>query len=125
MGQYTKAEPLYKRSLAIDEKKLGAEHPSVATSLGNLADLYRTMGQYAKAEPLYKRSLAIREKKLGAEHPGVAMSLNNLGVLYKSMGQYAKAEPLYLRSLAILAEGSRSRAPRRRDECGKPGWTLR
>ena len=39
MGQYTKAEPLCIRALAIWEKKLGAEHPRVATSLNNLATL--------------------------------------------------------------------------------------
>ena len=40
-GQYAKAEPLYQRSLAIREKALGPEHPDVATSLNNLAGLYR------------------------------------------------------------------------------------
>lgn len=30
------AEPLYKRSLAIGEKALGADHPDVALSLSNL-----------------------------------------------------------------------------------------
>ena len=40
-GQYAKAEPLYQRSLAIWEKALGPDHPEVATSLNNLAVLYR------------------------------------------------------------------------------------
>ena len=73
----------------------------MATSLNNLAELYRDQGQYAQAEPLYKRSLAIREKALGPDHPDVATSLNNLAVLYNAQGQYAQAEPLYKRSLAI------------------------
>ncbi len=54
----------------------------MATSLNNLAELYRTQGQYAQAEPLHKRSLAIREKALGPDHPSVAASLNNLALLY-------------------------------------------
>ncbi len=41
-GDYAKAEPLYKRSLAILEKALGSDHPGVATSLNNLAALYDT-----------------------------------------------------------------------------------
>ncbi len=41
-GQYAQAEPLYKRSLAIVEKALGPDHPNVATSLNNLALLYKT-----------------------------------------------------------------------------------
>jgi tetratricopeptide (TPR) repeat protein len=53
-------------------ERLGPEHPDVATSLNNLAALYRDQGEYAAAEPLYKRALAIRDKALGPEHPLVA-----------------------------------------------------
>jgi len=57
-GEYTKAEPLLKRALAIREKALGPtirrgdepQQPRGALSL---------QGHYAKAEPLLKRSLAI------------------------------------------------------------------
>ena len=38
-GRYADAEPLYKRSLVIREKALGPEHPDVALSLNNLANL--------------------------------------------------------------------------------------
>ena len=69
MGRYAEAEPLYRRSLEIREKQLGPDHPDVATSLNNLADLYRAMGRYAEAEPLYRRSLEVREKQLGATTP--------------------------------------------------------
>ena len=88
-GRYADAEPLYKRSLAINEKALGPDHPDVATSLNNLAVLYANQGRYADAEPLYKRSLAIREKALGPDHPDVAVSLNNLAALYDDQGRYA------------------------------------
>ena len=71
-GRYAEAEPLYKRALAIREKALGPDHPDVARSLNNLAELYENQGRYAEAEPLYKRALAIREKALGPDHPDVA-----------------------------------------------------
>jgi len=38
-GNYAEAEPLYRRALAIVEKALGPEHPNVAASLNNLAEL--------------------------------------------------------------------------------------
>jgi len=98
---YAEAEPLYKRSLAIGEKARGTDHPNVAVSLNNLAELYRNQGHYAEAEPLLKRALAIREKVFGPDHPAVATALNNLALLYKTQGRYAEAEPLYKRSLAI------------------------
>jgi len=79
----------------------GPQDPRLATSLNNLAELYRLLGKFVDAEPLYKRSLAIREKALGPAHPDVAISLNNLAGLYHQQGKYNKAEPLYKRSLAI------------------------
>ena len=56
--------------------------PDTASSLNNLALLYKDMGDYAKAEPLYKEALEIRQKVLGQEHPDTALSLNNLAALY-------------------------------------------
>ncbi|MBD2015244.1 tetratricopeptide repeat protein [Microcoleus sp. FACHB-53] len=101
LGQYAAAMPLAERSLAIYEKVLGLEHPYVATTFNNLANLYLEMGNYSSAEPLLQRSLVIREKVLGPEHPDVAQSLNNLATLYQDMGNYSQAEPLYQRALAI------------------------
>ena len=63
-GDYTKAEPLYKRSLAIREKALGSDHPDVAISLNNLAMFYINQGDYAKGRSFYERLLVIKEKTL-------------------------------------------------------------
>ena len=68
-GNYDRAVTVAKKALEVANKNAGQKHPDVATSLNNLAALYRTQGQYAQAEPLYKRSLAIKEKALGPEHP--------------------------------------------------------
>jgi CHAT domain-containing protein/Tfp pilus assembly protein PilF len=98
----TKSNLLWRiRDLEIREKSLGPEHPDVATSLSNLAGLYRDQGHYPEAEPLFKRALAIREKVFGPEHPDVATSLNDLAWLYDLQGRYAEAEPLFKRSLSI------------------------
>ena len=55
-GDYAKAEPLYKRSLAIDEKALGPGHPTVAASLQTLARLYRATKRDKEAPELEKRA---------------------------------------------------------------------
>jgi tetratricopeptide (TPR) repeat protein len=101
-ANYTQAEPLYQRALTIREKALGLEHPEVAASLNNLAELYRTQGQYEKAEPLYQRALAIREKALGPDHPNVATQLNNLAQLLQATNRLSDAEPLNRRVLEIF-----------------------
>ena len=100
-GDYKTAEPLFKRSLEINEKTLGKNHPDVAATLNNLALLYKSQGRYEDAEPLYKRALEIWEKSLGKEHPHVAAALNNLAGLYRAQGRYEDAEPLYQRALEI------------------------
>ncbi len=65
-GKYTKAEPLYQRSLTIREKVLGPEHPNVATSLENYASLLRATNRSSEAAPLEARAKAIRDKAAGA-----------------------------------------------------------
>ncbi len=62
-GRYAKAEPLYKRSLAIDEKALGPDHSAVATSLENYADFLRATGRSADAVYMEVRAKAIRAKQ--------------------------------------------------------------
>ena len=75
--------------------------PEVATTLNNLAVLYRQKGDYAKAEPLLLRGLAITEKRVGPDHTSVTPTLNNLASIYRSQGEFTKAEGLYRRALAI------------------------
>ena len=62
-GCYDRAVVVAKKALTFAEKNLGPDHPDVANSLNNLAELYRTQGDYAMAEPLFNRSLAIRAIK--------------------------------------------------------------
>ena len=81
-GDYAEAEKQFGAALK-EAEKFGPQDPRLATSLNNLAELYRAQGRYAEAEPLHKRALAIREKALGPEHPDVAQSLNNLAELYR------------------------------------------
>ncbi|WP_229453778.1 tetratricopeptide repeat protein [Nostoc sp. CHAB 5715] len=42
---------------------LGDEHPSVATSLNNLASLYFSQGRYSEAEPLLIQALALLRQR--------------------------------------------------------------
>ena len=84
-ADYARAEKLVKAALR-EAEKFGEQDPRFATSLNNLAELYRVQGKYVEAEPLYQRSLAIREKALGPEHPQVATG--SLAI-YRNQGKYA------------------------------------
>ncbi len=76
----------------------------MATSLNNLALVYKTQGRYADAEPLYKRALAITEKTLGPEHPHVSMALENYAALLRKTGRDAEAKRLEARAKAMRAK---------------------
>jgi tetratricopeptide (TPR) repeat protein len=56
-GNYSFAESWNKDCLEVVRKRLGEEHPDVATSLNNLALLYYSQGKYEEAEPLYRSAL--------------------------------------------------------------------
>lgn len=95
------ALPLLQQGLQLREKHLPNEPILIATSLNNLAVLYRVQRMDEKAEQLYLRGLAILEKALGKEHPDIAATLNNLAVLYQEQSKYKEAGLLYKRVLAI------------------------
>jgi len=99
--RYEAAEPLFLQALELWRSLLGEQHPAVATSLDDLAMLYRLQGHYEEAEPLNLQALELRRSLLGEQHFAVAGSLNNLALLYKSQGRYEKAEPLYLQALEL------------------------
>ncbi|MCP9438304.1 MAG: tetratricopeptide repeat protein [Nitrospira sp.] len=102
-GKYDRAAVVAQKALQVAEQNAGPNHPDVATSLNNLAGLYKTQGDYARAEPLYKRSLAILEKALGPDHPNVATSLENLAALCRATKRGSEAEALEQRAAKIRA----------------------
>jgi tetratricopeptide (TPR) repeat protein len=57
---------------------LGESHPDVATSLNNLASLYKSQGKYSQAEPLLLEALEICERRLGENHPHTVTVRENL-----------------------------------------------
>ena len=83
------------------EKALGKDHPEVATSFNNLAELLRTWKTGVSPEPLYRRALAIWESALGPDHPRLALGLGNLAAFYVTDGRTKEALRLQRRALSI------------------------
>ncbi|PSB01635.1 NB-ARC domain-containing protein [Merismopedia glauca] len=76
-GLYSLAEPWLKSGVSMMQKLLGASHPSVASSLNNLAGLYKSQGRYEEAEPLYIQALSILFPNLGENHPNTQTCWSN------------------------------------------------
>jgi tetratricopeptide (TPR) repeat protein len=91
--QYTEAISAANEALKVAEETFGPEHPKVATSLNNLALIYKAQGKQAAAEDFYKHALTILEKSSGSDNPRVATAIYNLARLYHDQEKYVEAEP--------------------------------
>ena len=60
-GKYAKAEPLYRRALAILKKRVGPDHPNIVKTLNNLAELYEKIGKRVEAAALRDRARRCRK----------------------------------------------------------------
>jgi hypothetical protein len=100
-ARYDRAERMSRGALALIEATRGKDHPALAASLNNLAQLLKSTNRLAEAEPLMRRALAIDEASYGAQHPEVAIDLNNLASLMYATNRLAEAEVLMRRALAI------------------------
>ena len=98
---YPQAEFWYQKARTTAQERLPAQHPAIATTLNNLANLYRLQGKYKEAKPLLLEALAIDRASLPSHHLQLATHLNNLAELYQLQGKYKEAEPLLLEALAI------------------------
>ena len=106
-GDYASAEPLYRRASDIIRKAVGENTPSYATSLNNLAIVYKATGKLDVAETLLRQTREIECRTMGESHPGYATTLSNLASLYTAMGRLDEAEPLYLQAIEIRRSARR------------------
>ncbi len=98
-GDFTGAEPLYRRKLDAHKRRLGVEHQSTLSSQHNLALLLMQKGDLAEAEHLFRQTLKSRESIFGSEHRATLTSQNNLASLLRRKGDLASAEILFKQAL--------------------------
>ena len=99
-GDIKQAISITKQAIKLTREKIG-EHPALADSINNLAELYRIQGNYPDAQPLLIESIEMRKRLLGENHPDVAQSLNNLAAFYVIQGNYSEAEDYFFQALDL------------------------
>lgn len=100
-AKYDEALPLAKRALKLRETALGQNHPLVAESLTNLAELYLAKGKFADAEPPLKRAMAIYEKNPNSNGLIVGKALDRMAALRLAGADVKKAEELFRRAIEV------------------------
>ena len=66
--------PLMKKILSLRERALGPEHPDVAHSLYDIAELLEGESKLDEAELHYQRALSIWERSCQSDHPYVRLA---------------------------------------------------
>lgn len=100
-GDFTAAEALYLRAIALLEKKFGADSLEVAATCNDLGAVYYAHGDYPKVTQMFQRALTIKQKLQPPESVDIAIALTNLAAVFYIEGDYFRAEPLYQQSKAI------------------------
>ncbi|MDP1917558.1 MAG: tetratricopeptide repeat protein [Myxococcales bacterium] len=100
-GLDTDALQRHQQALLLRERALGPDHPSVAASLNNTANVLMALGRLDESELTYRRAITVYERALGPEHPRVAMAHDNLAALFEERGDIAKLTESAQRGLAL------------------------
>ncbi len=91
LRKHDAAESYYRRAIAAYEKRDDDRNPGLASTLGNLAQLYVSQGQHKKAEPLYERAAKIWERAAGPKDRATVDAREKLAEVRKAMKQPAAA----------------------------------
>ena len=111
-ADYSHAQPLIERALALREQSFGARSAQAALALAALGNLYVNAGRHDKALPLHLRALSISEEVEGPQSPLTAVALSNTAATYRVTGEYVRAISFYLRALEIMERGAGKSDPR-------------
>jgi len=94
-GDFAAAEPLYRRAVAFDRRRLGPESRTTLADLSELAAVLEEQGRLAEAERLERAVIAASGRAYPASHPFPYAVRNNLAHALASQGRIAEAEPLF------------------------------
>ena len=92
VGDFRRAESIYNRSLAIQEKNCAQyERQKLFGILANLGEMYLAWGKLDKAEPLLVNAQEVLKTSGWAENRRSANVFGSLGKLYEARGDYQRA----------------------------------
>jgi len=90
------------KSLALNRRLFGDEHPRTQESHRALGVVYLRQDRYADAVAEYESSLRLARRIYGNDHLRTAYLLANLGNVLTQMGQFARAEAVTREALKVF-----------------------
>jgi len=109
LGEYDRAEKLYRSSLPVFQNVYGKNHPEYATSASNYSSLLQLTGNYYSAETYLLEAVEIKRNSFGEQNPDYLTTYENLALLYMATARYTDAlrtlnEILQLKSQIFKAD---------------------
>jgi tetratricopeptide (TPR) repeat protein len=114
LGELDEAISILERVIAVDEKSRGSDHPDVALTVMDLANVHLDKGDLAEAEKLFARSLETFEP-LGPKYTGHAGCLAGLARVALERGKLDVAKGYYERELEVVEQRVGTDNPRLAD----------
>jgi tetratricopeptide (TPR) repeat protein len=94
-GAKQEALTLNLQSLELKKRVLGAGHPDVSISEGNLAIALSGLGRFDEALAHIDNAVAVAQRGLGAGHPDLALHLYNRGEILRSLDRPTEARSAF------------------------------
>lgn len=104
IGRFARSEDAFLKAVEVFHA-LSPEYrksPNYATTLNNLAGLYRLTGDYNKAGRLFDEVLELFRNMDNVDSYLYASALNNAGLVSQNLGDYGKALELHTQAYAII-----------------------
>ena len=102
LGKFEDAMAAHRRSLALREEALGADHPECASSHINLGQALAAAGDTAGADAAFRRAATLLEAATGQEHADLANAWAGLADLDLRAGRLDDAAATLERGIALL-----------------------
>lgn len=111
-GNYSAAEQVLHRALALRRKFRQKCDPQVATILSGLAIVHKSRGDLAAMEACYLEANKIQRTTVGEHDQQYAEGLSNLAGVYGDTKRYSDAERFYREALEITRQTSGDNHPK-------------
>jgi tetratricopeptide (TPR) repeat protein len=102
--RYDESETYYRQSLTLLRRRVGDEHPDVATLYNNLGVVHMRKKQYPRAEAELQHALTLYEKAGGANDTRLVAPLENYALLLRKLHREEEARRVLARAAQIRAQ---------------------
>jgi tetratricopeptide (TPR) repeat protein len=110
LGLYTQARSLLEQGLSTRQTLYGSDHPVVARSQSNIAELLGMQAEFDEAVQHYQQSIQILKALPEEDGAALALSIFGLADVYSLQGDFNAAEIQFRQAVAIQSAQSDGRS---------------